>query len=293
MQTEMRMNDFSLKTNPGYMRYLLTAFSQTLSMIRKRKQAFLLGCVALAPVAVPAIAFVVVAVFSEVNPEVRNGHRMFVEMVENVYLKVMAPLMALFLGSMLVGEDVESQTIPHILTRPIPRSAWVGGKFLAYSIFATTLLVLPVVLAFTLCLSLEGLTLSRSSLELLFHYLAVMAMAVMSYGAVCTFLGALVKHPIVLGLVVIFGWQRIALLLPGVVDFLTVEKYVMALLPEVDGGRRKAAIDVVLMVLQKKEFLLDASKACLTLFAISLVMLALTTLVVRTREYTSASAVRG
>jgi len=287
------MTESTAPKRPGFVRYTLAACGHTFLLIRRRKQAFLLGLVAMAPVLLPTAALLVATYFSEVKPEVRDGYRIFVRLAENVYLKVMAPLVALFLGSMLIGEEVESQTISHVLTRPIPRSAWVVGKFLAYWLVTALLMVLPLLLAFAICLSLEDFSASPSNVRLLLEYCAIAAMAVFAYGALSMFFGALVKRPVILGLFVVFGWQRVALLLPGVVDFLTIEKHLVALFPKVNVIREAAPVDAVLMMFQRKEFLLDASKAVSTLIVMSVLLLALTALVVRLREYSKVRAVQG
>ena len=81
--------------------------------------------------------------------------------------------------------------------------------------------------------------------------------------------------------------------LPGVMDFLTIEKYVLALLPKSAEDRELPSLATLLLDMQKKEYIVDASKAALTLFAISFIFLLLSVWVIRRREYTSARIVQG
>ena len=273
---------------PGYGCFVRATYSHTLVMMLRRRRAILAGCVVLAPVLMPlAMAFI------SASPHADDGTKHFVMLVDYVYLRTLAPLIALFFGCMLIGEDVESESIPYLLTRPIPRSAWVTGKFLAYLVVSTALLASSILLCFFACTALGGLSLSAASVKLLLHYEGVAVMALMGYGAVCLFLGALFKRPVIVGVVVLFAWQRLAMAIPGLIDFFTIEKYVRALLPRLATERENVVIKTALMEFQKKVFMVGAAKAAAMLVIIPVVLLALTTLVVRWREYSSARAVGG
>ena len=265
-----------------------TTYAHTLVMLLRRKRAILVGCVALTPVLIPLIV-----AFISASQYAQDGNKFFVELVDYVYLRTLAPLVALFFGCMLIGEDIESETIPYLLTRPLPRSGWVIGKYLAFLVVSATLLVSSILLCFCACIALGGLSVSASSVKLLLHYQGVAVMALMGYGAVCLFLGALFKRPVIVGVVVLFAWQRLAMTIPGLIDFFTIEKYVRAMLPKLATERENIVIKTAIMEFEKKVFMVGAAKAAAMLVIIPLVLLALTTLVVRWREYSSARAVGG
>jgi len=273
---------------PGFGRYLGTTCGHTLVMMLRRKRAILAGCVVLAPVLVP-----LVVAFLSASQYAQDGNKFFVELVDYVYLRALAPLVALFFGCMLIGEDVESETIPYLLTRPIPKSAWVVGKFLAFLAVSAVLILSSILLCFCACIALGGLSVSASSVKLLLHYQGVAVMALMGYGAVCLFLGALFKRPVIVGVIVLFAWQRLAMTIPGLIDFFTIEKYVRAMLPTLATERENVVIKTALMEFQRKVFVVGAAKAAAMLVIIPAVLLVLTTLVVRWREYSSARAVGG
>jgi hypothetical protein len=103
-------------------------------------------------------------------------------------------------------------------------------------------------------------------------------------------LGAYFKRPIIIGVGVLFGWQRLALLIPGLIDFFTIEKYVTALLPPLAEARQAPTIQTALIEFQKKEFLIGAAKSTVALFIITAVLIAITVFIVRRREYSQAKA---
>jgi len=282
------MNDNVERLIPNYWRYLRASYSHALVMTMRRRHAVLGAAVALTPVLIPlALAFLSQTAFAE------DGSKIFVRMVEGLYLGAITPLLGLFFGCMLIGEDIESQTILYVLTRPIPRSAFVGGKYLAFLAISVCILLPSTVLTFAACTALGGISFSSAGLTLLAHYCGVEAMSLIGYGALCMLFGALFKRPIIIGIVTIFGWQRLALYVPGFIDFFTIEKYVLMLMPKGAAVRDKVVMKTAIAEFQKKVFLISASKALVALLVISCLLLALTVLVVRRREYTTARAVGG
>ena len=71
------------------------------------------------------------------------------------------------------------------------------------------------------------------------HYSGVALLGLLAYGAVTMFLGAVTKRPIVIGVLLLYGWQRVATAVPGLIDFLTVQKYTDTLLPALAEERGK------------------------------------------------------
>ena len=71
-------------------------------------------------------------------------------MIWLLYIRFIVPVLGVFYGTSLIADEVEDKTITYLFTRPIPRSAVLVGKYLAY-LACTVLLVLPsVVLVFFL-----------------------------------------------------------------------------------------------------------------------------------------------
>lgn len=145
-----------------------------------------------------------------------------------VYLRFVVPVLGVFYGTGLIADEVEDRTLTYLFTRPVPRAAVLLGKYLAY-LACTSLLVLPsVLLVFFLLVPLREVgplffTL-LTDLGLLFGGLAV-------YGAVFALAGTVLKRPIIAGLVFAFGWEQVALVMPGYVRQATVAYYLQGLVP--------------------------------------------------------------
>jgi len=274
-------------SSASYLGFIGAACSQTLTLMLRRKRVILVGAVTLVPVLVPLAA----AFLNDSQRIVIEGNDVFVKMVEYLYLKALAPLLALFFGCMVIGEEVESDMMPYVLTRPTPRSAWILGKYAAYLTMSLAMLLTSIVLTFFACTSLVNFDASPDNLGLLVHYSVVVFVALLAYGAFCLCLGAVFKRSVIWGVVVLFGWQRLAAVIPGLVDYLTIEKYVNNMLPKLATGRGREAVRAALADLQRHQLLVDASKAGAALLIVAVVFLLLTILAVRRREFARSKTI--
>jgi ABC-2 type transport system permease protein len=158
------------------------------------------------------------------------GPVMFGGMVWLLYLRFVVPVLGAFYGTSLVADEVEDKTITYLFTRPIPRGSIVVGKYLAY-LACTVSVVLPSVMAAYLLLTpIAGGSIGET-FPLLLTDLGLLALGLAAYGVVFAFVGARAPRPLVAGLVLIFGWEQVALLVPGYLQRFTVVYYLQALVP--------------------------------------------------------------
>ncbi|MCF6285580.1 MAG: ABC transporter permease [Candidatus Hydrogenedentes bacterium] len=267
-----------------YVHCLRASFGHSLSLMLRRQRIILAAVITFLPVAIP----LALALLSD-DQFGRDGSEVFSKMASEAHINTLAPLLALFFATMIIGEDVESRTIPLMLTRPMPRSAWVLGRFGSYLLVSATLLGTSIFLTFAASTALADLNFNRDGLEKLGTYEFAMVMALLANGALALFLGAVTKRPIVIGLFFLYGWQRLATFVPGVVDFLTIMKYTNELLPlGIDSGDE--AVREELLAFKKQLYYVGAGKAALMLILITATLLALSVAVVRIREYATDRA---
>ena len=285
-QTLSHLENIALWERPGhggYLNALMTSFLQTFVTMLRRQRLILAAVICFLPVLIPVMmAFFSLSSFEE------DGSRVFIMMVEKVHINVLAPLLALFFATMLVGEDAEGQTMPYMLTRPIPRSAWVLGRYVAYLVIASAILCTSIALTFGGCTALSELHFNRADLTLMLHYMGVSIAGLAGAGALTVMLGAMVKRPIVLSVVLLYGWQSAATAVPGLIDFFTIKKYVQALLPVLAEQRDNEQIKTLLGSVNKDMIYIAPLKALITLSIIITVFLSITIITVRMREYSAA-----
>ena len=100
------------------------------------------------------------------------------------------------------------------------------------------------------------------------------------YGAVFALIGALVPRPLVAGLVLVFGWEQVALLVPGYLRRFTVAHYLQSLVPHA-----MPQDDTVAAIQSLFSAPPSATSSILSLAAIAVAALWLAVRTVETREY--------
>jgi len=165
-----------------------------------------------------------------VNGVAVPGPVIFGGMIWLLYLRFIVPVLGAFYGTSLISDEVEDRTITYLFTRPVPRGAVILGKYLAY-VVCTALVVLPSVTAvYLLIIPVSGGSIGGTFLQLLAD-LGLLALGLSVYGAVFALIGALVPRPLVAGLLLIFGWEQVALFVPGYLRRFTIAHYLQGLVP--------------------------------------------------------------
>jgi ABC-type transport system involved in multi-copper enzyme maturation permease subunit len=163
-----------------------------------------------------------------VNGQRVVGFGIFGVMMWMLFLRFIVPVLGVFYGTALMADEVEDKTITYLFTRPIPRGAVLVGKYLAYLV-CTSLVVLPsVVIVYFLLVPFRNLP---STFGALVIDLGLLELGLAVYGAVFAFVGAFFKRPLVIGLIFAFGWEQVVMALPGYLKQFTIAYYIQALVP--------------------------------------------------------------
>lgn len=214
-----------------------------------------------------------------VNGQRVGGPVMFGGIIWLLYLRFIVPVLGTFYGTSLIADEVEDRTITYLFTRPIPRGAIVFGKYLAY-LLCTTLVVLPSVIAVYLLVTPVGGGSIGETFPMLLTDLGILALGLAVYGAVFAFVGARVRKPLVAGLILVFGWEQIALIVPGYLRRFTVAYYLQALVPH--AMPQDDAVSAIQALFSEPP---SALSSVLWLVAILVAALSLAAHTVATREY--------
>src|SRR5687767_9616524 len=222
---------------PGFLTSGLRIFDLSLGEMLWSRRTIFMALVVGAPVIIAIILRVVVALGAPLmdetirggaNPVRMTGPAIFGLMVWVFYLRFTVPVLGIFYGTSLIADKVEDRTITYLFTRPIRRGAVLVGKYLAY-VVCTTLVVLPsVVLVYFLLVPLGQVARTFTAFA---ADLGLLALGLAAYGALFALVGAALKRPLVSGLLFVFGWEQIALLVPGYAKRFTVAHYVQGLVP--------------------------------------------------------------
>ncbi len=272
----------TLPPAPGYFTSSLRVMDLSIGeMLWSRRTVFMMLIVG-APVLIALILRGLVSLGAPVlhgpNNIQMTGPAIFGMMIWIFYLRFTVPVLGVFYGTSLIADEVEDKTITYLFTRPIPRGAVLVGKYLAYLV-STIFVVLPsVMLVYLLVVPMQG-SLGGSFLDLV-KDLTLLALGLSVYGAVFAFIGAKFKRPLLIGLVFIFGWEQVALALPGYMKYFSVAYYLQALVPH--AMPNDGAMSLIQNIFRETPSLWTS---LLGLAVIWVVFLGLATRVVESREY--------
>jgi ABC-type transport system involved in multi-copper enzyme maturation permease subunit len=216
---------------PGVCWSSVRVFDLSLGQMLWSRRSVFLGVLLGGPVLLAAALRMVSILDSSgfrINGEQAAGASIFGMMIWLLYIRFIVPVLGVFYGTALIADEVDDKTITYLFTRPVPRSAVLVGKYLAYLV-CTVLLVLPsVMLVFFLIVPTGGSGIAEVFPSLLSD-LAMLAFGIASYGAVFALVGTRLKRPLIVGLVFVFGWEPTVLLFPGYLKLATVAYYLQGL----------------------------------------------------------------
>jgi ABC-type transport system involved in multi-copper enzyme maturation permease subunit len=214
-----------------------------------------------------------------VNGVALAGPSIFGLMMWFLFLRFIIPILGVFYGTALIADEVEDKTITYLFTRPISRASVLLGKYLAYLV-STSLIVLPsVMLVYFLVVPIGGGSIA-ATFPTLVRDLVLLALGLAVYGGLFAAVGAWMRRPILIGLFFAFGWENFALALPGYLKRLTIAYYTQALVPHAMPQ------DNLLTVLQSVfRDAVSGPVAILTLAVLLVTSLTLAATAVERREY--------
>lgn len=201
-----------------------------------------------------------------------------------LFLNILLPLMAVFVGTAVIADEVEERTLSYLITRPRPRGTIVLAKLAAGYITLASVLALSLFLTFMVLVLEEGSGGLTGNLGLLLKCEAVMLLGIAAYLPLFAISGGLIKRPVLVGLFFAFGWERLVAFLPGNIRLMTVIHYLHELFPE--GSASQGGGDLrstILGAIPGGE--VSDGTAILVLLLIAAVFTFLTTLLLKVKEY--------
>ena len=201
-----------------------------------------------------------------------------------LFIKILLPLMAVFVGTAVVADEVEERTLPYLITRPRPRGTIVLAKLAAGYITLASILALSLLLTFMVLVMEPGSGGVAGNLGLLLKCEAVMLLGVAAYLPLFALSGGLIKRPVLFGLFFAFGWERLVGFLPGNIRLMTVAHYLQELFPR--GSSMQGGMELrnsLFGAIAGGE--VSVGTAIMALILITAVFTYLTTLLLKVKEY--------
>jgi hypothetical protein len=266
--------------SPSFLTAVLRVFDLSVGqMLWSRRTVFMVLVVG-APILLALVARVVATLGVtpvRINGAGVGGAGLFGMMIWVLFLRFIVPVLGVFYGTALIADEVDDKTITYLFTRPIARGAVLVGKYLAY-LASTVAVVLPsVVIVYFLVVPFGAVP---QTYEAFLKDLGILGVGLAAYGALFALVGAVMKRPLVAGLVFAFGWEQLALLMPGYPRRLTIAYYLQALVPHaMPAGETMSLLQAIVRDVPA----VSVSLACL--FGITVGAVVLAAVMVEQREY--------
>jgi len=203
-------------------------FELALGQMLWARRSVLLALAAGAPILLAIVTRLTLAggtAFVQINGRRIDSEAVFGSAMSLLYLRFIVPAIGVFYGTSLIADEVEDKTITYLFTRPIPRGAIVLGKFLAYLVCAIAVVLPSAAVVFMVMVPFGNMAALLGSFV---RDLGVLVLGLAAYGAVFLWAGALFRRPLVGGLLFVFGFEQVAVILPGYVGRLTLAHYLQA-----------------------------------------------------------------
>ncbi len=146
-----------------------------------------------------------------------------------VFLQIVLIFVTLVDATALIREEIDDNTLPYLLTRPIPKPELAVAKYAGYLVAAFALLLPPVLVSYGVTEAYAGTGLGTDA-DVLAGFLAATALAAIAYGALFFFLSVALRKPLFVGLLIGFVWENIVGSLPGSVPKLSLIYYLKSVL---------------------------------------------------------------
>jgi ABC-2 type transport system permease protein len=201
-----------------------------------------------------------------------------------LYLHFLIPLIAVFIGTAIIADEVEERTLPYLLVRPVPRRDVILAKTITGVLTIGLILCISTGLTYSLMFWYQGFGRWISNIATLLQSIGVLILGLLVYVPLFAFFGGSLKHPVLGGLLFSFGWENMIGFLPGNIKFLTVIHYLHVLFPHLQssgsGNIRRNLFNLVLPTKQ-----ISAVTSIIVLLIMSAVFIGLTVSLLYLKEY--------
>jgi ABC-2 type transport system permease protein len=234
-------------------------FELALGQMLWARRTALLALAAVAPVLLALVTRLTLSSGSavvQINGRQMGSEAVFSTAIAALYLRFIVPAIGVFYGTSLIADEVEDRTITYLFVRPIPRGAIALGKYLAYVLCVTSVVLPSAAVVFMVMVPFQDMAAQFGAFV---RNLGVLALGLAAYGAVFLWAGVLFRRPLVGGLLFVFGWEQVAAVLPGYLGRLTIAHYLQADTTSVAAllTTTIAAVWLAMRTIERREYVLE------------------------------------
>ncbi|MCP4155072.1 MAG: ABC transporter permease subunit [bacterium] len=225
---------------------------------------------------IPSIIFFILSLVNLTGPRYPFPlPTLFVQIGALFYFQLFIQFLALFYGSTVLSDEVDNKTMVYLTTSPVSKASIMAGKFSAHFLIISIIVVSGLTLSYIIC-NFSNL-LNGPYLVKFGMYIGVGLLSLVSYSALFTLMGTVLRRAVIAGLFYLFVWEFFVQYIPGTTQKLTINHYVKSLLPQSFTGEASLLT-----------FQLEASstfESISTLLVLAILFLSLSTFIFYKKQY--------
>lgn len=201
-------------------------FKLTLRQLFWSRRGLLILLGGLFPIAIA----LVVRFYAQTSGLVNN----FIPHLTFFYYGFLTNLCAIFYGSAIVSDEIDGRGLTYLQMRPLRKSLILLSKFAAYMIGTIALIALSHLLLTAIMETHPKLRDRMIVFGMSFYYIGALSLGMLVYGTFAMLLSVRFKHPVLWGLLFVFGWERITSIpaMPSGIKHISLSHYLMTLFPD-------------------------------------------------------------
>ncbi len=143
-------------------------------------------------------------------------------------------LCAVFYGSAIVSDEIDGRGLTYLQMRPLKKQQILLTKFAAYLVGCTIFIIVSHLLLTGIIQTHPKLKDRGLVLAVSFLYTGSLSLGLLAYGAFAMLLSVRFKHPVLWGLLFVFGWEKITSIppMPSGIKRISLSHYLMTLFPD-------------------------------------------------------------
>ena len=213
-------------TNPNPFPTYFALFRLTLRQLfwSRRVLLILIGCV---------LPLVITVIF-RFNARGTSSVNTFIPYITFFAYGFLTNLCAIFYGSAIVSDEIDGRGLTYLQMRPLRKSSILLIKFAAYIIGTIAFIGVSHLLLTAILQTHPKLKDRLLVLGMSFAFTGSMGLGALTYGAFAVLLSVRFKHPVLWGLLFVFGWERVTSI-PGIpigIKRISLSHYLMTLFPD-------------------------------------------------------------
>ena len=214
---------------------LHAVYRLNLRVLLRSRRTLVIGLLCAFPILFATLG--VIFILSGIAERDLSAYTLMAFIMARGYVHFFLVVVTLFYGTALIADEIDDKTITYLFMRPVSRRIIYLGKYLAYLVAASLLLLPTAVVSFLIAMIADPPGEAVQHLPILFKDLGVLILGILAYGALYALIGAVAKRPVFVGLAFAIVWETAVTFIPGYLSKMTIKHYLLALLPHAAGER--------------------------------------------------------